>query len=63
MGRLTDSARKVRWYIGTLMGDTHYQRYVDYRLRVHPGEPVVSERDYWRMRHNRTESSPDPRCC
>jgi hypothetical protein len=63
VGRLTDSARQIRWYIGALMGDTHYQRYLDYRSRVHPGEPILSERDYWRLRHEGTESSPNPRCC
>jgi uncharacterized short protein YbdD (DUF466 family) len=63
VGRLANSARQIRWYIGALMGDTHYRRYLDYCRRAHPGEPVLSERDYWRMRHDRTESSPNPRCC
>jgi uncharacterized short protein YbdD (DUF466 family) len=30
------------------MGDNHYRRYVEHRQRCHPGEPVLSERDYWR---------------
>lgn len=45
------------------MGNNHYRRYVDHRGRSHPGEPVVSEREYWRARHAATESSPNPRCC
>jgi uncharacterized short protein YbdD (DUF466 family) len=45
------------------MGDNHYRRYVDHRAVTHPGEPVMSEREYWRMRHDATESSPNPRCC
>ncbi len=45
------------------MGDNHYRRYVAHRRQTHPGEPVLSEREYWRMRHAATESSPNPRCC
>ncbi|MCB0945731.1 MAG: putative selenoprotein, partial [Mycobacterium sp.] len=28
-----------------------------------PGEPVLSERDYWKMRHRHTEADPGARCC
>ena len=37
MGRATAVTRQIRWYIGTLMGDTHYHRYVEHRARTHPG--------------------------
>jgi uncharacterized short protein YbdD (DUF466 family) len=53
-------ARAISWYWGALMGDTHYQRYLEYRRRAHPGEPVLSERDYWRERYQ-VESGT--RCC
>ena len=56
-------ARQIGWYWGTLMGDNHYRRYVEHRRRTHPGEPVMSEREYWRMRHDAIESNPNPRCC
>ena len=55
--------RKLSWYSASLMGDNHYRRYVEHRRRTHPGEPVISEREYWRMRHDATESNPNPRCC
>jgi uncharacterized short protein YbdD (DUF466 family) len=45
------------------MGDNHYSRYVEYRRRAHPGEPICNEREYWRMRHAATEASPNSRCC
>jgi uncharacterized short protein YbdD (DUF466 family) len=45
------------------MGDNHYRRYVDYHRSAHPGEPVPSERDYWRMRHAATDANPNARCC
>jgi uncharacterized short protein YbdD (DUF466 family) len=45
------------------MGDNHYRRYVDYCRRAHPGEPVLTEREYWRMRHAATDANPNARCC
>jgi uncharacterized short protein YbdD (DUF466 family) len=63
MGRAAAVIRHTRWYWATLMGDNHYRRYVEHRRRAHPGTPVASEREYWRMRHAATESSPGARCC
>ncbi len=63
MGRLTRISRQIRWYVGALMGDSHYQRYVAHRRRAHPGEPVISEAQYWRMRHREAEVRPGVRCC
>jgi uncharacterized short protein YbdD (DUF466 family) len=45
------------------MGDNHYQRYLIHRRRDHPGEPSLSEAQYWRMRHKQTETNPGARCC
>jgi uncharacterized short protein YbdD (DUF466 family) len=45
------------------MGDNHYRRYVAHRERIHPGEPMMSERDYWKMRHRNAEANPGARCC
>jgi uncharacterized short protein YbdD (DUF466 family) len=45
------------------MGDNHYRRYVEHRRTNHPGEPIMSEREYWRMRNDAIESNPNPRCC
>jgi uncharacterized short protein YbdD (DUF466 family) len=63
MGRATEILDQIRWYWGTLMGDNHYRRYLEFRGRAHPGEPVLTEPEYWRMRHAATESSPSARCC
>lgn len=63
MGRIGRLGRQIRWYIGALMGDSHYRRYVEYRRRTHPGEMVLDESEYWRMRHRVTESNPNARCC
>jgi len=63
MGRTRSAARQIRWYVGALMGDSHYRSYVEHRHRTQPGEPVLSEAEYWRMRHHATDVSPTPRCC
>ena len=63
MGRATKVAGQIRWYWSSLMGDNHYRRYVAHRERTHAGEPVMSERDYWRMRHEAADRNPGARCC
>jgi uncharacterized short protein YbdD (DUF466 family) len=63
MGRFATAARQIGWYCSSLMGDNHYRRYVMHRTRSHPGEPVCSEREYWRMRHEATDRNPGARCC
>ena len=63
MGRITRIARQTRWYWASLMGDNHYRRYLEHRLRNHPGEPVCTEAEYWRMRHAAADANPGARCC
>jgi uncharacterized short protein YbdD (DUF466 family) len=45
------------------MGDNHYRRYVEHHRIKHPGEPLMSEREYWQKRLDAIESNPNPRCC
>ena len=63
MGRIIGLARQIRWYVGAVMGDSHYRRYLEHHRRTHPGTPVLSEGEYWRMRHRAADVSPSPRCC
>lgn len=58
---LTSAFRVAARYVGDVMGDNDYGRYVEFRRRTHPGEPIMSEREYWRTRHD--ESSVTVRCC
>ena len=53
--------KAVRWYVGSVMGDNHYQRYVEHRRATHPDEPVMTEREYWRARHD--GATVTARCC
>ncbi|MFT3900635.1 MAG: YbdD/YjiX family protein [Gordonia sp. (in: high G+C Gram-positive bacteria)] len=61
MGRVADAVKGVRWYVASLMGDNHYERYLSHRRAKHPGQPVMSEREYWAARHE--AASADARCC
>jgi uncharacterized short protein YbdD (DUF466 family) len=63
MERVARLGRQARWYVSSLMGDNHYQRYLTHRRRDRPGEPVLSEAQYWRVRHRQTETNPGARCC
>ncbi|TDL09796.1 YbdD/YjiX family protein [Mycolicibacterium obuense] len=67
MGRLTEGTRRalhqISWYWQSLMGDNHYERYVEHRARQHAGEAVMSEREYWRHRHAAADANPGARCC
>lgn len=58
---VVSATRAVLRYVGDVMGDNDYQRYVALQRRRHPGEPVVTERQYWRMRYD--ETTPTARCC
>lgn len=62
-GPLSRLRRSVGWYVASLMGDNHYRRYLEHRHRTHPGQPVLSERDYWRARHAAADRDPGARCC
>ncbi|MBV8928697.1 MAG: YbdD/YjiX family protein [Mycobacteriaceae bacterium] len=67
MGRVAgvarQTARHIAWYCASLMGDNHYRRYVQHRRVSHPGEPVLSEREYWQRRHSAADENPGARCC
>jgi uncharacterized short protein YbdD (DUF466 family) len=46
------------WYLREVMGETAYDHYLDHRARAHPGEPVLSRRDFEQCR-----TKPNVRCC
>ncbi|MDL9947586.1 YbdD/YjiX family protein [Gordonia sp. ABSL11-1] len=60
---LRRGAAALSWYVGSVMGDRDYARYVEHRERTHPGEPVLSEREYWRNRYAEQDRNPGARCC
>jgi uncharacterized short protein YbdD (DUF466 family) len=53
----------VRWYLREVSGESAYDRYVEHARREHPGEPVMSRRDFERRRQDAREARPQARCC
>lgn len=62
-GRLTAAARAVRWYVGEVMGEGDYARYLAHHDRQHPGEPAMDRRAFERWRMDEREREPQGRCC
>ena len=54
---------RVGWYLREVSGESAYDRYVAHRKRQHPGEPVMSEREFWRWRMDERDRNPRARCC
>jgi uncharacterized short protein YbdD (DUF466 family) len=46
------------WYLRAVMGETAYDDYLDHRARTHPGEPVLTRREFEQHR-----TKPNVRCC
>ena len=53
----------VRWYLREVSGESAYDHYVNHMRRDHPGQPVMSRRDYERRRQDAREENPRARCC
>lgn len=53
----------VRWYLREVAGESAYDRYLAHARREHPGEPVMSRRDFERRRQDARESRTQARCC
>ena len=50
-------------YLREASGETAYDRYVEHRRRDHPGDPVMSRREYERWRMDQRDANPSARCC
>lgn len=61
--RVHDGAAHVRWYVRQVMGDDAYATYAAHQRAVHPGGVVMTEREFWRMRHAEQDANPGSRCC
>ncbi|MCZ9309289.1 YbdD/YjiX family protein [Corynebacterium uberis] len=55
--------KAVRWYLGAMMGEQDYPRYVAHLRAHHPDAPVPTEREFWRNRWAEQDANPGARCC
>jgi uncharacterized short protein YbdD (DUF466 family) len=74
MGVLIDQgrrmARDLAWYVKGVLGEDAYEKYREHYVSVHgedddPGVPsgMMTEREFWRDRTDRQDSTPEGRCC
>jgi uncharacterized short protein YbdD (DUF466 family) len=61
--RLGAAAGRALWYLREVMGENAYEHYLEHRRRRHPGEPVLSRREFERRRMDELEQRPGARCC
>lgn len=61
--RLRESMRAGWRLVRELAGEREYEKYVEHQRTHHAGQPVLSERDFWREHADRKERSPAARCC
>jgi uncharacterized short protein YbdD (DUF466 family) len=46
-----------------LAGERAYEIYLEHQARAHPGEPVMTEREFWRARTDARDRNPKMTCC
>ena len=61
--RLAEIARAVRRGARQIFGIPDYERYLAHRAQHHPGEPVLSKRDFFAWAIDRKYCKSGPRCC
>ena len=52
----------VRWIKG-IAGLDAYDRYARHHAVAHPGEPLLTEGEFWRCRWDSDSKNPKARCC
>lgn len=53
----------LKWYVGSMMGDNHYERYLRHHAAAHPDAMPMTKREYWRERTDAQDRNPGARCC
>lgn len=62
-GRLAAVLRATYRYLGAVLGEDSYDRYVEHLKRTHPNQEPMTVREFWRARHEREDANPGSRCC
>lgn len=55
--------RWARWWVRELSGESAYDKYLVNHARLHPGQPPLGERAFWRAKADDAERRPIQRCC
>ena len=60
---LRDYARTLRQGCRQVFGIPDYERYLAHMAAQHPGEPLMSQRDFFAQSIDRKYGKSGPRCC
>lgn len=60
---VTRAAKTVWWYMGELVGDKSYEKYVAHIRARHPERPVPTKKEFWKVKYDEQEANPASRCC
>lgn len=63
IGAVRHACGRLAWYVGSVMGDRDYRRYLEHHAAQGGTEPPMSEREYWRDRWAHADAHPEGRCC
>lgn len=55
--------KNVGWYMGELVGDKSYEKYVAHLAARHPDAKVPTKCEFWKARYDEQEANPASRCC
>lgn len=59
-------ASGLAWFVKGVMGEDAYDKYRAHHEETHPaagGQPMMTEREFWRDQTDRQENNPQGRCC
>jgi uncharacterized short protein YbdD (DUF466 family) len=60
---LLDRIRSARRAYRQIFGIPDFERYIEHRTSHHPGEPVLSRREFYRAAIDRKYGRNGARCC
>jgi uncharacterized short protein YbdD (DUF466 family) len=60
---VSQAVKGIRWYLREVTGEADYDRYLAQARRHHPGEPVLSRREFERRKMTLLEGRQNARCC
>jgi uncharacterized short protein YbdD (DUF466 family) len=63
MARVRQAVSGALWYVREVMGVNANDHYLDHQRRDHPGEPVLTRRQFECRRMDGMEIRPGQRCC
>ncbi|NWL10683.1 DUF466 domain-containing protein [Paenarthrobacter nitroguajacolicus] len=63
MNSVVKGLRGFATYMGSLMGEDAYRKYLEHFEATGNSGPAMTEREFWRDRMDRQDTNPQGRCC